>query len=139
MDTIYQNLEPEERFKTMAANCYSSEEGEIRKYFSPEELEAMRVEFTTDSMILGDVEEEKKDTVAEINTRIKELKTKTKSTLKKVRKTFEIEKDTLFMFDDQDNNVMNIYDSSGNLVNSRKLFPQEKQTKIYSLNPSKTA
>ncbi len=139
MDAIYQNLDPEERFKTLSANCYSQEQGEIRKYFTPEELAEMQTEFATDSMILGDVEDEKKEQAAEINVRIKELKLKTKATLKKVRKQYEIEKDTLFMFDDQDNNIMNIYDSSGNLINSRKLFPHEKQTKIFSLNDQKTA
>lgn len=133
MERKFGNATPEERKELLKANAYSISTEEIRKEYTQDELESMKTEFTEESIALAKKEKEKADLTAVLNGEIKILKTNSKKTLAAIARGGEDVEVELFAFDDQDRGTMDFYDESGEFIRSRKLKPEERQTKLYSL------
>lgn len=133
MEQMFPDKSIDERLSMLEANAYIVDEDLVRRNFSEFELEKMRVEFASESIILGDLEEQKSVLVKDLNLQIKEKKGEVKPLLKKIRKGYSEQKETVFGFDDQTLATMNFYDGNGDFLFSRPLKPSERQTKIHNL------
>ncbi len=76
---------------------------------------------------LKEVSKDAKDSIkgltATVNTNLKHLKNKYVSQMEEV-----------YLLDDQDNGIMYTYSTTGDIIESRKLLPKEKQTRIININ-----
>jgi hypothetical protein len=137
METKYQDRTPEERLEMLKANCYHSELQNVKVYFTEEEMADMKSALSEESITRNGLEEELSEIGKELRNQIKQRTQKIKELLKFLKNGFEEQKQEVFEFDDQETGLMLTYNNDGELINSRKLLPSERQTKITSM--TKTA
>lgn len=133
-DKIFPDLSPEQLYETLTMQAYKVEKQTVKKRFTPEELTDLKNELAENTVQIEDAEQDIKDIIEPIKVKLKELKGLRKHLAGKVRKGFDENIEDVFMMDDQENNLMYEYDCEGNLINTRKLSPSEKQASIRSLN-----
>ena len=131
---MFPDKTPEERASMLDANAYLVEVDNVKRHYTPEQLASMRIDFTAESVVLGDLEEEKSSITKSLNESIKEKKKVLKPLLKRIRKGYAENTETVYAFDDQEAGKMHYYDIEGVYLHSRPLLPSERQTKIHSLS-----
>lgn len=132
-ETLFEDSTPEERVKLLRDNALRVEEMTVKRYFTPEQMEDMRKELTADSIECSEKEDELKEVSAPLKAVIKEKKAVIKERLQKLKAKFEESREEVFLMDNQQDGMMEIYDAEGKLVSSRKLLPSERQTRIVSI------
>jgi hypothetical protein len=125
---------PEERKAAIASVAVKSELQKVRRHYSNDELAQMKEFISSESINLMDKREEFDAIKKEFNKAIKEYDMQIKGALKDVKRGFSDNDEEVFMVDDQDAGVMEIYDAKGELLSSRPLYANERQTKIVELN-----
>jgi hypothetical protein len=125
---------PQAKIDTLeGAACKVKEEG-YTKVLNADELTAKRADLSDICIDINDIEEEKKEVVADFNIRLKEPKEDRAKLLASIKHKSEFRKANLYYIDDQENGFMYIFDEKGECVESRGLTPTEKQTSIKQLN-----
>lgn len=100
------------------------------KYYKPlteDELAARREMLTDNCIKLGDLEEEKKLLTEKIKVKIDPLKEENKTLLLECRTRQAQVDGILYHMANHEEGYMETYDENGELLNSRKLRPEEKQ------------
>lgn len=124
-----------EQFLTDNADNVLSEQ-HYRRELDEDEMAQAKHNHTHQSIVLA-METEAFDILRkDFNAKKKELASDIRYELNKVRQGFEEATGNLYYCADHENNMMEVYDSEGNLVEHRKLRPNEKQLTI---NAAKTA
>lgn len=131
-------LEGLSRVQFLEANADSIENIGYVRDFTPEEMDAMKDNLADYSIELNDLAIEKKELVKSINEKIKPIDQRRKVILENIRKKSEYVKEDCFVFIDQDSGMVGYYNSNGDLVSSRRIKPDERQTKIFKLPAVKT-
>ena len=131
---LYPDLTPEERYNALQNAAYKQEKDIVKRQFTPEELVELKKELSSNTVAIDDQEEMKAALVKPINEEIKNLKGVKKELIKKVKNGYDKSEEDTFMFDDQENKVMYIYDADGILLSQRPLTKNERQTNIRTLN-----
>lgn len=133
MKAIYQDLSPEDRLNTIQAMSEGSEEMVYTKNLSREELDEYR-ENLTDSMVkIDQLESEFKMVKEEHAARIKPLKADNSFLLGIIKRRAIDITEQCYLIPDYDGGMMEYYNANGELVHSRRLKPEERQTSIKSL------
>lgn len=130
---ILQNLSKKDRIDNLQAMAHSVEETTYYKQLTPDELEVRQEKFIANTMKVNDLEAKKKAFVASTTNEQKPLKVESIDLLQTLKTKSEKVEGVLYHIDDQDEGMMNSYDEDGNLVSSRRLRPDEKQSSIFSI------
>jgi hypothetical protein len=128
---IFQEIKkPEQKAQTIRDNCDEvlSNYSYMRK-FSQEELEDFKQELSENSIEIDILETELSEVKKEFKDKLKPKKQEVKIILKALREKVKEVKDEVFVL--KDNDFYCIYNSEGELIESRPLRPAEKQTTIF--------
>lgn len=128
------SLSKSERIQNLEAMAYAIEEGKYFKKLSAEEIDQKREIFTENVIQISDLNDKKKELINEIKNEIKPLSVENKSLMESIRTKQEEVEGKIYLVDDQENGMMHSYDEMGELINSRRLRPNEKQTSIFSIS-----
>jgi len=136
MKTIYQDLGPDERVSTLEAMCDAKENFSYTKHLSRDELDEYRENLTDTMVKQSAIESEFADVKEEFKKKLKPVM-RDVSQLFGIVKAKAIEVDELcFLIPDYNSGMMEYYNANGELVNSRRLKPEERQTAIRMINQS---
>lgn len=133
-DKMFQELTPNDRLDALRNNSYKEDKEIVKRIFSPDEMRNLKEDIASKSVAIDGKETELKEVSAPIKEEIKTLKGDNKQLIKMARKGYSEGEETVFYFDDQDNNRMYVYDADGTLLYDRKLSPSERQTTIRQIN-----
>jgi hypothetical protein len=126
-------LQQEERKLLLQQNADSIEETNYLKPLTPEEMDIRREELTENAIKLSEYEDEKKEAMKEFKEKMDPLVTANKLLLSELKTKQAKVAGTLFHMANHDDGMMETYDEQGELIGTRRLRPEEKQTKIFSL------
>jgi hypothetical protein len=135
----YEGKTQAEKIELLKANCRETEKQNVQIFFSEDDLAEMKSRLSEFSIERDANEDELRDITKGVRTKIKTHTKNIKGLLVHLKNKFEYQMQDVFHFDDQENGVMLTYNCDGELINSRKLRPNERQTRIINLDEQKTA
>lgn len=135
LDTIMFSEESDliKRKAMLEANCLEMQEMPVKKYYDEVAISEMRKEYTENAAKIFKAMEELKEVQARIKGIIKPLVEQNSYLLRNIREGYNEVVQDVYLFDIQELGMMAFYDKNGELVNSRRLFPNEKQTNVVSM------
>lgn len=107
-----------------------TEEGTYERELSPEELEALKEDYMQKNHNLKKLNDDFKKIQDEFKEKIKLVQESLVKKLETHRTGTETCSGTLYLLDDQENGMMFYYSETGDLVQKRRLLPDERQTSI---------
>jgi len=125
-------MNPKERRSFLADNSYKVENGNYLKKLTEDELALKKDEFSSEAIKLADKEDSFSNLKKEWSSDIKELKSEQKKKLTTIRQKGEWKTGDTFLCDDQSEGQMYVFDEEGDLIEKRKLRPDEKQLSLMS-------
>jgi hypothetical protein len=128
------DVSAKERTMLMQENASKVEQTTYQKVLSPDELAARREDLADDCIKLNQFEDELKEVKDDFKTKMDPLKAANKVRLAEIKTKQSTVDGTLYHMADHDNGIMEIYDSEGVFVSSRRLRPEEKQGTMFKLN-----
>ena len=84
--------------------------------------------------LMAEIEQEKKDAMAEFKERMKPFDEDRKRLLEELKNKSEYVNETCYKFIDHDERMVGYYNKLGELVSSRPIMPQEMQKTTFSIN-----
>lgn len=132
-EAYFKSLSPPERITALTENADTKYNKSVVRNFSEEELTEKKAVLSEVSLVINDLEVEKKEVTAEINIRLKPEKEKLAGLLKDIRNKYYENDETVFDIADHEEGVMETFDYNGNLLASRRLTPKEKQIKTFNI------
>lgn len=130
---LFQDVPVERREQMLRDNADSSEEIGYMKSFTEEEILAMKDDLAEISIEINDIEIEKKEIAAEFKHKLEPLVDQKKETLKSIKNKAQYVKELCYKMIDQEEQMVTYYNSIGEIVESRRIRPDEKQLKIFTL------
>lgn len=128
---LFPNMSPSDRKMALEQQAYRIEQSySFTKFFTDQEIDEFRRSITGVMIRLSTLEEDFKEIKDNHNDQVKPLKEEVKELLHTIKHKSTMITDEVFLFDDQENKVMSIYDRTGTLVDSRPLRPDERQLHI---------
>lgn len=137
MKQFMPEMPEKDRLLLLQQNADKVEETTYQKPLTEEELNERREILTDNSIKLSDLEEEKKEATKVFKDRIDPLKADNKQLLSELRTRQAKVTGLIYHLANHDDGMMETYDGKGELISSRRLRPDEKQSNIFSL--AKTA
>lgn len=125
---------PEQRLQMLKEHCDSMEETKYFKDLTPDELDVKRETFVDNSITLSTLEDELTAYKESYKNQMKPLKDTNKALQTQIKMRKENIEGVLFHIADQVAGIMETYDEFGEFVSSRRLRPDEKQTKLFPLS-----
>ena len=122
----------EERQLHLKAMAYRVEEGTYFKKYTPEELDAYKDAYTDLQIELGDAEDRFKEETKAARERLKQLRERNRTVLTNIRQRGEYADGITYLVDDQVAGKMFTLDEAGNILNERRLRPDEKQQGVFN-------
>jgi hypothetical protein len=127
---LFPDMSPERRAKMLADNAYGKENRTYQKEFTQDEIDNFKSGLS-DSMIeknalteaFAEARKEHTAKIAPINGKIKGLLEFIKYKSRQVT-------EEVYLYDDQTEGIMAAYNNEGELISTRKLTPDERQTKM---------
>lgn len=115
-------------------NCLEiEEEYPVKRYFSDVERSEFQREYTDNSIKIARAMAKLEEYKAEIKAIVKPLIEQNLYLLANVREGYSERPETVYLFDFQDLGMMAIYDEKGELVDSKRLLPNQRQTNVVSM------
>lgn len=131
---LFQEIPENKRAAYLQDNADTVEKlGYLRK-FTPDEITEKKNQLSTIAIEIDDLEEEKKSVTAVFKTKLAPLNDSRKSLLKNIRMKAEHITENCFKFINQSDREVGYYNANGDLVESRKMLPEERQKGLFSLN-----
>jgi len=130
---LFQDVPEEKRAQMLSDNAESIEEIGYMKSFTEEEILLMKDDLAEVSIDINEIEIEKKDVAAEFKHRLEPLTDQKKDILTKIKNKAEFVKEECYKFIDYEDQMVTYYNKSGHVVESRRMRPDEKQLKIFTL------
>ncbi len=124
------DLDDKERLVILQQNADKIEPTTYQKPLTDEELRERKDNLTDNSIKLGDLEEQKQEAVKDFKAQIDPLKDANKQLLQELRTKQAKVEGTLYHIANHDESMMGTYDQEGNMISSRRLFPNEKQGRM---------
>lgn len=137
MENLSQTLKdmtPAAREKYFRDHAYKIEQGRFFKKMDDKELDVQKDEFAQAAIRLSDKEDEFQQVKEDFNGKIKEMAAMQTMRLSVIRSKGKWIQGQTYMIDDQVDSVMRIYDEDGELIETRPLRSEEKQTSLLSIN-----
>lgn len=124
---------PDRRLQMLRDHADKTEETKYYKDLSQEELDIKRERLTDNLIKVSDLEDDLNVIKENFKEKMDPLKRETKELLGQVKTGKEQVEGTLFHIADHQNSVMETWDENGDFVSSRRLRPDEKQPKLFSV------
>lgn len=119
-----------EKEQMLEANCLRPEEKDIKKYFELEEMTEMRRQFYENAVEIRKANEAFVKARDAYKVIAEPLEKQNKSLMQQIRTGFVEVRQQVYLFDSQAEGMMGYYDNSGELIESRRLIPEERQTRV---------
>lgn len=103
----------------------------VRRNYTSEQLAELKTQHSEKAMERMDREEALVDLSRPLKAEIKELKAGEKDLLTHIRNRYYDNREQVWLVPDYDNGTMEIYDERGELVESRRLHPSERQVNAF--------
>jgi len=132
-EAYFKGLNQNERLTALRENAVKQYNKNVVRNFSEEELTEMKSTLSEVDISMNDAEIEKKEITAEVSGRIKVFKESRSVLLRDLKNKYYETEESVFDIDDQDACIMMTLDAQGTIISTRRLTPQEKQTKIKNL------
>lgn len=137
MKNLFQELPETERELALKENCTKVERNyKVQRHFTKDELDGLRETVADDSILISELKDKIKLITAPITEEIKTKAVALKENLKLVKQKYEESEEDVYLIADHTTNMMHYYDAKGELVNSRRLLPHERQTRLVDMNKS---
>lgn len=134
MKTIYNHLSPEDRLSAIKALCEGEEVLTYTKPLSREEMDEFRENLTDEMIKARNLEEEFAQQKADHKNRIDPVNRGIAELLGIIRaKAIEV-REECYLVPNYEDNMMEFYNANGEMIDSRRLRPEERQTTIKQLN-----
>ena len=127
---ILDGIDPKDFEATLEANCLRPEEKVVKKLFEPDEIIDMRKQFMDNSIIIRRATEKLNKAKDEHKAEVKEPTDANAYLLANIRSGYVEVNQQVYLYDNQETGMMEYYDAKGELVESRRLTPEERQTRI---------
>lgn len=128
--TLFEEVAPDQRLQLIKDNADGTEIKYYNRPYTPEELDSIKDEFSTQHIEAGAIRAELNAIKADYKIKLKPYENRIGQLLQALKDKTESVEATTYMFEDQENGMMLYYDAEGNLIDSRRLRPDEKQTKM---------
>ena len=122
---------PSERRTIMADHAISVEDTTYLKPLSAEEIDQHRETITNNFITYSDLEEEKKEAMANFKAKMDPIVKENKVLLTEVRTKHAKVQGRLYHIPNHEKSIMETYDEDGYFVSSRRLLPTEKQGRLF--------
>lgn len=122
------------RVAFLMANCDTVEEKGYMKQYTPEELTRLKETLSDTSIIINDIEEEKKDVVAGFKERLDPLVKERKTIIEGLKKKAEYVTEKCYKFIDKETREVGFYNENGDLIESRPAYIDEMQGTLFQIN-----
>lgn len=127
---IYQDLATAEREEMLSAMCLRPEEQPVKKHFSEQEIIVMRRQLAENHIVIKKAGETLNEAKKIYNDAVSNPIKDNTYILQNLRAGYVEVNQQVYLFDDQENSMMNTYDCTGELIASRRLLPEERQQRI---------
>ena len=135
MDKLFgKDLPPLQREAMLKDNCDAIVETSYMKRFTPEEILEKKERLSSVDIDLNDVEEEKRDAIADFKAQMKPLKEERKELLKNIKQKSELITEKCYKMVDQNTRMVGIYNRAGDLVDERPALADELQGTIFQIS-----
>lgn len=129
---IYQELPPGDRKAQMSADCFKVlENTRFLKELTREEIDVRNQQVSTNCIQVFKLKEDLKAIKEVYKDRIEPLEKETRELCRAVETGMEEITGSFYHFPDFESNMMHIYDELGQLAQSRRLLPEEKQARLF--------
>lgn len=127
------------RAEILRDTCYKVLENEhYTRKLEPDEVIECKTELYQKDMEVEDLKAQLKDATAVLRKKIKELNERRSELIRTIQFESVSQRGTVFLMDEQESNLMFIYDVNGYCVGTRPLLPEEKQTSILTIKRNGT-
>lgn len=116
---IMQNEMPQKRLEYLESTADGVVKEKYYQRLTSEELTSKKAEFTANALNIEDLEEQKKEVVDEFKNQIQPLKDANKILSSEIRTGFVQKDGKLFMMIDRQTRMVNYYDETGELIESK--------------------
>lgn len=127
---IFQEIPESQRETALEANCLKAEEQDIPKYFTEDEKLQMRADLSMNLIHIG-----RQDVILQKAKDAYKAATKAQYDqndyiIKNLDLGFQNVTTQVYVFPDFDSGMIGTYDNLGNLLESRRMRPEERQMKV---------
>lgn len=130
---IYQELDLPDREAQLRSECYEMHKDQpIRRQFTDEELIEKNKQYVKDSLEYSRLKAEYDYEISNMKKILKSKQEELDLILSIIDRSYEDTKGDVFLFDNQTEGKMYIYDALGNLVDTRPLRQSERQISFIS-------
>lgn len=127
---LFETVRPELRAQMLADNAYAKENRTYQKDFSQEEIEEFKSRLAESMIELNSLSDDLKEVKKEYAQKMDPIKNRLQGLLEYIKFGSRQVTEEVFLFDHQEEGLMALYNVEGELVHSRKLLPNERQTKM---------
>lgn len=135
---LFQDIPVENRAQALKDNAYKSEEMTINRPYTPEQLTQFKDELSSQMIALNEHEVALDKIKKEYKAKMKPYELEKKKLLKSLKLKHEESFEEVYLMDDQEKGTVFIYDVTGKFLQSRKLYPDERQTKMRAIESTGT-
>ena len=128
---LFAEYSAQERKNMLSDNADSMEEVGYMKPFSSDEMETMKDRLSKVVIDINDIEEEKKTANDEFKLRKKPLETEKQTLLENIKNKSEYVVEDCYKFIDHEEGMVGMYNSEGQLIESRPIRPDERQITMF--------
>lgn len=132
-ENLFSEVPADERMERIQAIAYSSENEPVRRKYSEETIQETKDFVVSESTVIMESTAEMKQIVKEFKDALKKNKEAVHDALVTLKRGYSENQEPVFLIDDQEEGMMNVYDKFGEFLYSRKLRPDEKQTRVLSM------
>lgn len=128
----------EKRISYLSDNCDEIVDFTYMKPFEPEVVVEKKEKLAEISILLSEIEQEKKGILEGFRAQEKPLKDQKSVILAEIKNKAELVKEKVYKFVDQESRQVGFYNSDGLLVSQRPAFAGELQTTIFQVQKAAT-
>lgn len=132
-DDVFQDLNLDERKTALLDQGATTARTIVNRPFTDGELTEFKNQLSEEMIVLNKVGEELSELKKAYKQKMKPMKKVVSQILTDLRLKFRESEETVYLLADYNADTMNTYDEHGRFIASRKLYPQERQTKIIEL------
>jgi hypothetical protein len=140
MKQFMPELSQQERLRALKDHCDSVEERTYFRSLTQNELDIKREQFVENAIEISKLEDSLNEIKKSVKAQMDPIKDVNKGLQQELKTRQQEVRGNLFHLADHENKMMEVYDEAGYLVSSRRLRPEENQTKLFiAATPGKTA
>lgn len=121
------------RIAFLMDNCDAVEKKGYMKRYTPEELAKLKENLSETDIQINDIEDEKKEVMADFKARLEPLTKERKTILEGLKKKAEFVEENCYKFIDQEAREVGYYNENGDLIEARPAYSDEMQTTLFQV------